>query len=193
MKKSSYYFINGITLYRLLAAPFLVYLIFNSRTDLFKWLLAFSFFTDLIDGFLARRYKVTSILGSRLDSVADDLTIVAAIMGTFILKSEFLGEESVIIYTLLILFVMQNIFALFRYRKMTSFHTYLAKAAALLQGIFFILLFFLPGPVYELFYVAAVITGLELVEEILLVLYLPVWRANIKGLFWLLKEKRNNG
>jgi phosphatidylglycerophosphate synthase len=193
MKKSSYYFINGITLYRLLAAPFLVYLIFNNRTDLFKWLLAFSFFTDLIDGYLARRYKVTSILGSRLDSIADDLTIVASIMGTFILKSEFIGEESVIIYTLLVLFVIQNIFALFRYRKMTSFHTYLAKASALLQGIFFILLFFLPRPVYELFYVAAVITGLELVEEILMVLYLPVWRANIKGLFWLLKEKHNNG
>ena len=110
MKKSSYYFINGITLYRLLAAPFLVYLIFNNRTGLFKWLLGFSFFTDLIDGFLARRYKVTSILGARLDSIADDLTIVAAIMGTFILKFEFLGEESVIIYTLLILFVIQKYF-----------------------------------------------------------------------------------
>ena len=58
MKKQSYYIINGITLYRVIAAPFLLYLVVTRQEDIFKWLLAFSFFTDAIDGFLARKYKV---------------------------------------------------------------------------------------------------------------------------------------
>lgn len=55
MKKTCYYIINGITLYRLLAAPVLVLLILTHQVNVFKWLLAVSFFTDLIDGWLARR------------------------------------------------------------------------------------------------------------------------------------------
>src|SRR5437763_15519144 len=90
--KKSYYIVNSITVYRIIAAPVLIYLVFKGRTDLFKWLLAFSFFTDLVDGYLARKFKATSILGVKLDSIADDLTIVAAIVGLFVLKLDFVKE-----------------------------------------------------------------------------------------------------
>lgn len=95
MKKGSYYIINGITLYRLVAAPVLVLLIFTHQVNVFKWLLAISFFTDLIDGWLARRFKATSILGARLDSIADDLTIVAGMVAVVVLKPEFLKQQMV--------------------------------------------------------------------------------------------------
>jgi phosphatidylglycerophosphate synthase len=81
MKKNSYYIINGITLYRLIAAPFLLILAFLKETDVFKWLLAVSFFTDAIDGYLARKYKVVSVMGAKLDSWGDDLTVIAATVG----------------------------------------------------------------------------------------------------------------
>ncbi len=84
------------------------------------------------------------------------------------------------------------ILALVRYRRLTSFHTYGAKTAALLQGIFLILLFFLPQPVYFLFYLALAVTGLELLEEITLIRLLPVWKANVKGLYWVLKRNRQD-
>jgi CDP-diacylglycerol--glycerol-3-phosphate 3-phosphatidyltransferase len=58
MARAPYYLINGITGYRMLAAPVLVWLIFTGNLDLFKWMLAISFFTDLIDGYLARRFHV---------------------------------------------------------------------------------------------------------------------------------------
>ena len=189
MHKQSYYIINAITLYRLAAAPVLIYLIFIESHNLFKWLLAVSFFTDLIDGFLARKYKVTSIMGSRLDSAADDLNIVAAIIGLFVLKPQFIQSHLAIFITLFALLVLQNIFALIRYRKITSFHTYLAKLAAILQGVFLILSFFLPEPNVYLFYIAAIVTAIELIEETILVTHLPVWKANVKGLYWVLKKR----
>jgi cardiolipin synthase len=192
MYKRSLYIVNGITWYRIIAAPILLVLIFTKQFDIFKWLLALSFFTDLIDGYLARKYKVVSIMGARLDSIGDDLTVFAAIIGLFVFESEFVRKEFWILITLLLLFVVQTIFALVRYKKISSFHTYLAKSAAILQGIFFILIFLLPEPLYFLFYVAAVVTGIELLEEIILVALLPQWEANVKGLFWVLKRQKHS-
>lgn len=188
MKTRSYYLINAITLYRLMAAPVLVLLLISRNTDIFRWLLVLSFFTDMIDGWLARKYKVTSILGARLDSIADDLTVAAGIAGLILLKPEFLKQQMVFIIPLLILFLVQISAALIRYGKFTSFHTYAAKLAAISQGVFLILAFFLPFPPLYFFYLAILITAIDLAEEIILVLLLPVWKSNIKGIYWFLNE-----
>jgi len=188
MHKRGYYIINAITMYRLLAAPLLAFLALDRQPGPFKWLLAVSFFTDAIDGYLSRRYKVTSVLGSRLDSIADDFTIIAAIVGLFMFKPGFIRQELVLLGVLLGLFILQTGFALIRYKKITSFHTYLAKTAAIMQGIFLLLMFFLPSPPYAVFYTAAMITMLDLTEEIILVLILPQWQANVKGLYWVIRK-----
>lgn len=189
MHKPAYYFINAITLYRLVAAPLLVFLLIYNRPDLFKWMIAISFFTDSIDGYLARKFNVASIAGAKLDSIADDLTIVVAMAAVFVFKTEFVKEERIIFICLFGLLIIQTIYALFRYGKISSFHTYMAKIAAVLQGSFFILLFFLPEPLYPLFYAAAFVTGLELLEELIITHYLPAWETNVKGLYWVLKRK----
>jgi phosphatidylglycerophosphate synthase len=190
MHKHTYYIVNGITLYRMVAAPVLLLLIISHRPEIFKWLLAISFLTDAIDGYLAHRYKVISILGARLDSIADDLTIAVAITGMIVFKSEFLGQEITPVILLLALFVLQTAFAVVRYGKMSSFHTYAAKTAAILQGIFLLLLFFLDEPVYILFYITAAVTAIELVEEIILVLMLPQWKTDVKGLYWVIRWRQ---
>jgi phosphatidylglycerophosphate synthase len=189
MHKRSYYFINAITLYRLAAAPVLAFLALDHLPDPFKWLLAVSFFTDAIDGSLSRRYKVSSILGSRLDSIADDVTIIAAFIGLMVFKPGFIRSELILFGVLLGLLILQTGLALIRYGRMTSFHTYLAKTAAIMQGIFLLLTFFLPKPLYAIFYAAVIITALELIEEIILVLMLPRWQADVKGLYGIIKKK----
>jgi phosphatidylglycerophosphate synthase len=189
VERKAYYWINAITLYRLLAAPVLIALVIFRNEEVFRWLLAISFFTDMIDGYLARKYKVASVAGAKLDSIADDLTIIAGLTGLFVFRPEFISDQKIILYTLLGLFIGQNIVAFARYGRITSFHTYLAKLSALLQGVFLILMFFLPKPLYILFYSAAVVTSLELVEEIILTLMLKKWRTNVKGLYWLYREK----
>ncbi len=191
MKNVSYKVVNAITIYRILAAPVLIFLIFTEQFDLFKWLLPFSFFTDLIDGFLARKYKVESILGSRLDSIGDDLTVLAAITGLILFDPDFIRKESFVLIFLFSLFLVQILCALIRYGRLTSFHTYLAKTAALFQGVFFILYFLFSQPLIVLFYAAAVITALDLIEEIIIVFLLPEWEANVKGIYWLNRRKKN--
>jgi len=187
--KQAWYVINGITFYRIIAAPFLLVFLFAKQYEVFKWLLGLSFFTDLIDGYLARKFQVTSILGTKLDSIGDDLTVLAGLIALFVLKLEFIKQHMIIFIVLLVLFFVQITYGFIRYKKMTSFHTYLAKTAALLQGVFLILVLFTEEPSLILFYVSAIVTMLELTEEIILIRLLPKWQANVKGIYWVLKKK----
>lgn len=191
MHKPSYYIVNGITFYRLIAAFVMISLVINHDFGLFRWMLVISFFTDAIDGYLARAYKVISKFGASLDSIADDLTVGVAIIGIIVFKPGFLIDEIILVVILILLYVLQVISALVRYGKITGFHTYVAKIAAVLQGLFFISFFFLPGPIYILFYLTAIATILDLVEEIIMVWLLPRWRTDVKGLYWALKLKNN--
>lgn len=182
--------VNLITLYRIITFPLLILFIFTGHENVFKWLLLVSFSTDAVDGYLARKYKAVSALGSKLDSIGDDLTVLAGLIGFLRLNAQFFREEIYVIGGLFFLFFIQLTLSVIKYKKPSSFHTYLAKTAALLQGIFLLSVFFFKTTNYLLFYSAAVITALELVEEIILVLLLPVWQTDMKGLYWVLKRKR---
>ena len=190
MHRTSFYVINAITLYRLLSAFALLYCILTNQLNVFKWLLPISFFTDAIDGFLARKYNVVSVIGSRMDSIADDLTIFMAILAIFVFERDFIRQEQLMVLVLTGLYLLQLGLALIKYGKPTSFHTYLAKCAAVLQSIFFVLFFHLPNIPLFVFYSAALITLLDLLEEIILVVLLSKWTADVKGLYWLLKSRK---
>lgn len=182
MHRGSYYMVNGITFYRLIAAPFLLFLIFTEQLNWFKWLLAFSFFTDAIDGFLARKYKVVSVMGAKMDSIADDLTILVAVIALFVYHRDFFYQEYTWMLLLLVLFLIQITSALIRCGKFTSFHTYLAKVAAVAQALFLIPSFFLASPPAMLFYLAIALTAFDLLEETIMVWLLPKWQADVKGI-----------
>jgi len=188
-KQTKSIIVNSITLYRLIASFALLYFIIQNNLTVFKWLLVVSFITDAIDGFLARKFKVTSILGSKFDSIADDLTILMAVIGVFEFKPGFINHEKFLVFTLLTLYLVQTAIALVKYKKITSFHTYMAKFAAIAQGVFLILMFFLPEWPIGLFRIAAALTMLDLLEEIILLFMLSSWQANVKGIFWVIKNK----
>lgn len=186
----AYFIVNGITVYRMAAAPVLLVMALMGEMQLFKWFLLISFSTDAVDGFLARKLKVASDTGAKLDSIADDLTVTVAVIAMFLTHSDFIFQHTVLFITPLVLFVVQMIIAFARYGKITSFHTYAAKLAALLQGLFLLSAFFFSEPHYGLFIAAAVITIYDLTEEIILALMLKEWKTNVHGIWWVFKWKK---
>jgi hypothetical protein len=50
-------------------------------------------------------------------------------------------------------------------------------------------MFFLPEPLMPLFYAAIAVTAIDLIEEIIIVFILPEWRTDVKGIYWVMKEK----
>ncbi len=169
-------------------APVLLVLLLAGQLNIFKWLLAVSFFTDAIDGIIARRTRSASALGSRLDSIGDDMTFAVAVIGLIITRPLFIFQEWFVIAALLALFFIQLFMSLSKYGRISSFHTYLAKAAAILQATFLLSAFFCVETYYPLFYTAAAVTALDLLEEIMLVRLLPTWQTDVKGLYWIKRK-----
>lgn len=186
----AYYVINAITIYRVLAAPVLLALLLSGPPLWFKWLVALSFFTDMVDGVLARLFRVNSALGARLDSIGDDLTVLVTTGGLIMTRPQFVSEQWACLLLLLVLFVLQTGYALYRYKRISSFHTRLAKLAAFSQGVFLLTFWFFDTIHYPLFYAAVIITLLELVEEIVLVAWLKEWTTDVKGLYWVWKKQQ---
>jgi cardiolipin synthase len=68
---------NLISLARLLAVPFAVYLILEGEFAAAFWLFVAAGITDAVDGFLAKRFGMTSALGGFLDPLADKALLVS--------------------------------------------------------------------------------------------------------------------
>lgn len=174
--------VSIITLYRIITAPLIIIFIFTGHYDVVKWMILASFFTDSIDGYLARKYKARSVLGAKLDSIGDDLTILVSLIGLFKYYPDFLREQAPLLIAMLGIFFIQLGYALYKYKKATSFHTWLAKSAAVLQAAFILSLYFFETVYYPIFYISAGVTIIELIEEIIMVYLLPQWQADVKGL-----------
>lgn len=75
---------NILSLFRILLIPVFVVLYFNTGLDNHYWYaagtLVFSGFTDVVDGFIARRFNMVSDVGKVLDPAADKLTQGAVVV-----------------------------------------------------------------------------------------------------------------
>ncbi len=179
---------DWFSFYRILAAPFLLFFIWLDVRTLFTWFLLFSFLTDAIDGFLARKLKITSARGSQLDSLGDQITFAIGIIGLYFFENDFIVNNFKLILLVFIPYGIQLIIAFLKYGKATAFHTYLAKISALIQGVFILWVLFF-DPVYWLFYFMIGIGVLETIEEIILIFVYDKWVEGVKGIYWALRDK----
>lgn len=180
---------DWFSFYRIAAAPFLLLILWLDEREVFTSFLLVSYSTDMIDGFLARRLKITSARGSQLDSFGDQITFVVGIIGLLVYELDFMKAHSFYIILVFVPYIFQMIIAFIKYRKATAFHTYLAKLSAITQGIFILWLLFF-GPIYWLFYVMIVLGLLETMEEIALIFMYDKWVAGVKGIYWAIRDKR---
>jgi phosphatidylglycerophosphate synthase len=180
---------DWFSFYRIIAVPFLVALIWFDERLLFAWFLLISYSTDAIDGYLARKLKITSPRGSQLDSFGDQLTFIVGLIGLFFFENDFIIANIILIGIAFVPYMIQMLIAYYKYGKATAFHTYLAKASAIIQSAFILWsLFFQPE--YGLFYIMIIIGLLETAEETTLIFMYDVWASDVKGIYWAIKDKR---
>ena len=180
---------DWFSFYRIFAAPFLLFLIWYDEHFLFTWLLLISYLTDAIDGYLARKLKITSARGSQLDSIGDQVTLIIGLIGLFYFETNFIKTNLTLILIAFIPYIIQMVIAYSKYGKATAFHTYLAKLSAIMQSIFILWSLFL-SPEYSLFYIMIGIGLLETIEEIILIFMYDNWASDVKGIYWAQKDKR---
>ncbi|MFA6334129.1 MAG: CDP-alcohol phosphatidyltransferase family protein [Bacteroidales bacterium] len=179
---------NLLSFYRLLAFPLILYFIIAGKENLFSIFLVINLLTDVADGFIARRFKMETELGARLDSAADNLTYLLAFAGIYAFKlEEFLPYKvSFLIFIGSLLFTI--VVSLIKFRRLPSFHLYMTKISGYVQGAFFICLFTV-GFIVPFYYFMIIWGILGAIEHITIQLIIPEMRSNVKGLYWVLKEK----
>lgn len=180
---------DWFSFYRILAAPFLLVLIWLDQRLIFTWLLLVSYSTDAIDGYLARKLKITSPRGSQLDSFGDQITLIIGLLGLFYFETDFIKTNLILIGVAFLPYILQMLIAYFKYGKATAFHTYLAKLSAVMQSVFILWSLFF-SPEYSLFYIMIAIGLLETFEEITLIFMYDNWASDVKGIYWALRDKR---
>ena len=78
--------------------------------------------SDMLDGFLARKYKITSELGAKIDSIADMIFVFVSV-----LKIIPFIEISIAIYIWIIIIILIKVFNIIcgykYYKKLTLLHT----------------------------------------------------------------------
>lgn len=182
---------DWLSLYRILSVPLLLAFILLDERLLFGTFLLFSFLTDSLDGFLARRWNIVSQRGAQLDSVGDAIAFTVGLVGIFHFERTFFIDQIELIVAAFSFYIVQLLAAYIRYGMPSSFHTYLAKLSALIQGVFMIWVFYF-GVELWLFYLVLAFSVLETIEEIILIILFPKWKSDVKGLIWELNEKKKH-
>jgi CDP-diacylglycerol--glycerol-3-phosphate 3-phosphatidyltransferase len=180
---------NAISTCRLLATPVLLVAALARQPRFFAWLLLACLLSDIADGLIARAFRLQSPLGAALDSTADVLVTLIAATGIVTMQWPFVVAHAWQLELLAGLFAGEVIISLLRYHRLSSFHTYLVRASAYAQGVFFLGLFFW-GYQPALFYVMWIVSCLGQVEEWILLALLPGWTHDVRGLYWVLKARR---
>ena len=67
--------INGLTISRIIIGLPIIIALKNDRNDIFILLLLIGAFSDFFDGYLARKYNHQSVLGAKLDPLADKILL----------------------------------------------------------------------------------------------------------------------
>ncbi len=177
---------NLLSLYRLLAFPFVFYFAVTRQEDVFVFLLMLNLVTDVLDGWIARAFHLETEFGARLDSIADIGTYVLAVTGILVFKAAEFYPHRVSFGIFLLLFVVANVLSVIKFHRLPSLHLYSWKIGGYIQGFFFFVLFvfdFFP----VLYYVMICWGILAFLEHIVIQLRIRRMQSNLKGLFWVLK------
>lgn len=189
MKRSEVFTVpNALSFYRLLSFPIIIYFIVSENERLYVGFLIANLVTDILDGLIARTFNMETELGARLDSIADDGTYIAAILGIFCFKYPVIQPHLFSFIALLVGFAATTVVSLIKFGRMPSLHLYAFKTAGYAQGVFFFMLFTV-GFISWYYYLMVVISLLAFTEHIIVQLILVEMKSNAKGLYWVLKSR----
>ena len=97
MKEKIFTIPNMMSVFRILLIPFILWMFFTERYYIAAGLLVLSGITDLLDGFIARRFHMISALGKALDPIADKLTILAVLVSLCFFSPTMIALVAVIV------------------------------------------------------------------------------------------------
>ncbi|MGL5888571.1 MAG: CDP-alcohol phosphatidyltransferase family protein [Bacteroidia bacterium] len=179
---------NILSGWRLLTFPVLMYFIVTGNRSAFILLLSINLITYILDGLIARIFKLQTNFGARLDSLADMGTFIAAFTAFIVLEWPFVLSKAVAFSVLISMWVIPQLISIIRFRKPPHFHLWSNKFAGYIQGIF-IFTYFNWGNSEIYFWIMWSISILAFLEELIVAIRIPQLRSDLKGIYWMMREQ----
>lgn len=181
---------NLLSFYRILVFPLILWFIFNGHEALFAVFIIINLFTDVLDGFIARAFNLQTEFGARIDSIGDMGTYTLAFLGLFTFKLDELMPHITPLIIFIVLCIALVVISLVKFGRLPAFHMYSWKIGGYIQGAFFFTLFVFDfyAPLYYFMIIWAIIAALE---HIAVQIAIPELYSNVKGLYWVLKNRNN--
>lgn len=151
--------------------------------------LLFSAFTDVVDGYLARRLKMTTPLGAHLDSWGDFTIYTTMAICAWILWPEITRRELLYYALILFSFLLPALFGLIKFGRLTGYHTWAVKLAVFTTFVGYVALYaeIASWP----FVVASILCVYAGSEEILITLVLREERTDVRSLLRAFEIRRS--
>ncbi len=178
---------NALSALRLVLAPVLILLALHGHPTAVAAVLAASFATDALDGYLARRLGQTSALGAKLDSLGDFAIYASVPLCAWWALPEVFVRNLPFFAVGLASVVLPPLAGWLRFRRTTSYHTWLVKFAAVVMGASVVVLF-AGGPEWP-FRAAVPVVLLASLEEIAITMTLRAPRTNVRSLWHVLRTR----
>jgi len=126
--------------------------------------------TDMLDGYLSRRWNQTSEFGARLDSIADHLLAVSTTLWLVLLRPFFFREQRwpLILWGAFALLVL--LVSWLKFRRFVNLHLYTSKVAVILAFLFGVPLLILGRYNRVHFWITLVVCTLAAVESLIVIL-----------------------
>jgi len=71
---------NSITFFRILSAPIILWLILEEKIEIAFWIFILASFSDLVDGYIARKLNLVTNFGKILDPISDKVLIFSVFL-----------------------------------------------------------------------------------------------------------------
>ena len=178
-----------ITLSRLVLTPVLWVLALLGERPILGVLVAVAGFTDILDGFLARRTGRTSRWGSQLDSVADMVLVASITIWLVMLRPDFFRDHGDVLLAWVALSLLTLLVGWVRFRRVTNLHLYSAKAAGFVGYLFVIYLLMFDGPPAPFFWVAIALAFAGSAETLLIMLTRRVVDERLGSIFRRVRQR----
>lgn len=163
-----HYLPNILSVSRIITSVLLLFFFYNLKV--FIPLYLFAGISDILDGFLARRFKVESSLGARLDSVGDTFFFIILLAYLYITQQDIMLAYIIPIIIVVAIKLSSILTGLIKFRKLTMLHTIANKVTGLLM---YLIPIFLWLGVRQFVTFTVIIALMAAVEEMVLLIKSP--------------------
>lgn len=178
---------NFLSVSRIIFLPFLILMVLTGHDYIFLMSYIALGSTDMFDGIIARRYKMTSEIGKTLDSVADLVFYLGSLFFVYYLFRNVVVNNTIPLLIFFVFFTSSFIVSAIRQGKPILMHTQLLRINAVL--VYFLVIF---SFLFDTTYMATLILFIYYVaftEEILIFLKYDDFDRDARSIFHIMKEK----